>query len=237
MRIKCLVIDDEKIAREGIADYISDVEHLELVGLCKDALEANNIIAKEKVDLIFLDVQMPRMSGLDFVKAMENPPLIIVCTAYPSYALEGYELNVLDYLVKPITFPRFLTAVNKAKSQHELLNVSREDEPEDFFFIKSEGQFVKIIKNEILYVEAMENYSTIHTIHKKYISLIKMKTIEGKLKDDNFFKTHRSYIVSLSKVTKLEGHQIFIGEKVIPVSRNLKNELYDMVIQGKLLKK
>lgn len=237
MRLKCIVIDDEKIAREGIADYIYDVEHLELVGLCKDAMEANNLIAKEKVDLIFLDVQMPKMSGLEFVKAMNNPPLIVICTAYPSYALEGYELNVLDYLVKPITFSRFLQAINKAKSQHELLNMSKEEESEDFFFIKSEGQFVKIIKKEILYVEAMENYSTIYTMHKKYVSLIKIKVLEDKLKGDDFFKTHRSYIVSLSKVTKLEGHQVFLGDIIIPVSRSLKNELYNLVIQGKLLKK
>lgn len=235
--LRCIVIDDEQIGREGIADYITEIDSLKLVGLCKDAMEASNLMNSLSVDLIFLDIQMPKITGLEFIKTLKNPPLIIICTAYPSYAIEGFDLNVLDYLVKPITNSRFLKAVNKAKSQFNLLQTNQSEKEDDFFFIKSENQFVKILKKDILYVEAMENYVTIQLEQKNYLSLLSLKKVMDELSNKNFYQTHRSYLVNLSKITKLEGNQIFIGEKVIPISRNLRKDVYDLVIKDKLIKR
>lgn len=235
--LRCIVVDDEQIGREGIADYITEIEYLKLVGLCKDAMEASNLMNNVSVDLIFLDIQMPKITGLEFIKALKNPPLIIVCTAYPSYAIEGFNLNVLDYLVKPITQSRFLKAVNKAKAQFQLISTQQEEREDEFFFIKSESQFVKIFKKDILYVEAMENYITIQLKDRSYMSLLSLKKISHELQDANFFQTHRSYLVNLSQINKLEGNQIFIGDKIIPISRNIRKEVYDLVIKDKLIKR
>lgn len=235
--LRCIVVDDEQIGREGIADYITEIDSLKLVGLCKDAVEASNLMSTLKVDLIFLDIQMPKVSGLEFIKTLKEPPLIIICTAYPTYAIESFDLNVLDYLVKPITQTRFLKAINKAQSQFQLLQRSQNKSPDNFFFIKSDSQFVKINKDEILYVEAMENYVTIQLEDVSYMSLLSLKKIAEELTMPEFYQTHRSYVVNLSKISKLEGNQIFIKEKIIPISRNIRKEVYDLVIKDKLLKR
>ena len=235
--LRCIVVDDEQIGREGIADYITEIDSLKLVGLCKNAMEASNLMNTVKVDLIFLDIQMPKITGLEFIKTLEYPPLIILCTAYPSYAIEGFDLNALDYLVKPITNPRFLKAVNKAKSQFKLLQNKMEEDQDDFFFIKSDNQFVKILKKDILYIEAMENYVTIKLENKSHMSLLSLKKIIKELSGTAFYQTHRSYMVNLSKITKLEGNQIFIGDKSIPISRNIRKDVYDLVIKDKLIKR
>lgn len=235
--LRCIVVDDEQIGREGIANYITELDSLKLVGLCKNAMEANNLINKTQVDLIFLDIEMPKISGLDFIKTLENPPLIIICTAYSSYAIEGFDLNVLDYLVKPITNSRFMAAVNKAKAQFELMENITIEKEDEFFFIKSENQFVKIEKRDILFVESLENYVSIQVKDQRFITLLSLKKVVEELSEENFFQTHRSYIVNLNKITKLEGHQIFIGDKSIPISRNIRKTVYDLVIRDKLLKK
>lgn len=235
--LRCIVVDDEQIGREGIADYITEIDSLKLVGLCKDATEASNLMNTVAVDLVFLDIQMPKITGLEFIKTLKNPPLIIVCTAYPSYAIEGFDLNVLDYMVKPVTNSRFLKAVNKALSQHRLLQSNQENDEDDFFFIKSDSQFVKILKKDILFVEAMENYVTIRLTDKNYMTLLSLKKIKEELAGGEFYQTHRSFLVNLSHITKLEGSQIFIGEKIIPISRNLQKEVYDLIIKDKLIKR
>lgn len=235
--MRCIVVDDEQIGREGIADYITNIDSLKLVGLCKNAIEASNLLNAVQVDLIFLDIQMPKMNGLEFLRTLEKPPLIIICTAYPSYALEGYDLNVWDYLVKPITYQRFLKAVNKAQKQHLLINANKENFEDDFFFIKSDQKFIKILKNDILYIEAVENYINIYCTEKKYLSLISLKKIKTELPENQFVQTHRSYIVNLSKVNSIDGNQIIIQKNKIPISRNLRKEVYDRVFQDKLIKK
>jgi len=238
--LRCIVVDDEKIGREGIADYITEIDSLKLVGLCKDATEASNLLNSGlnsgSIDLIFLDIQMPKITGLEFIKTLENPPLIIICTAFPSYAIEGFDLNVLDYLVKPITNSRFLKAVNKALSQHKLLQRTTTKDI-DFFFIKSDNQFVKIIKKDILYIEAMENYVTIQLKDKKYLSLLSLKKVMDELSGSSFYQTHRSFLVNISHITKLDGNQIFIGEKIIPISRNMRKEVYELIMSDKLIKR
>jgi len=181
--MRCIVVDDEQLAREGIADYITQLDFLKLSGLCKDAIEAENLLSKTQVDLMFLDVQMPKMSGLDFLRTTTHPPLVVITTAYPNYALEGFELNVLDYLVKPITFKRFLQSAHKAKNQFQLLqtNASAKSDQDDFFFVKCEQKFEKILIDDILFVEAMQNYVRIKCKKRSYVSLISLKVVKAEL--------------------------------------------------------
>jgi len=236
--LKCIVVDDEPIGREGIADYITQIDYLKLMGLCKNAIEASNVLNSIKVDLIFLDIQMPKLTGLDFLRTLKNPPLVIICTAYPNFAIDGYDLNVLDYLVKPITYKRFLQAVQKAKVQHELVTTnSQKEKIEDFFFIKSDHKFIKIVKNDILFIEALENYVNIHCKEKKYLSLISLKKINSELSSNQFMQVHRSYVVNLTKINSVEGNQIVIADTKIPISRSLRKEVYDRIFQDKLLQK
>jgi len=237
--MNCIIVDDEPMGREGLADYVTEIDQLKLVGLCKNAIEANNLMAETKVDLIFLDIQMPKLSGLEFIRSLENPPLIIICTAYPSYAIEGYDLNVLDYLVKPITYQRFLKACNKAKTQFQLINNSNEPSSvkENFFFVKCDNQFVKIIINDILYIESLQNYISIKCQDKNYVTLISLKNVLKELPESSFMQIHKSYVVNLDTVQSIEGNQLIINEDKIPISRSLRKEVYDRVLKNKVLKK
>src|SRR5580765_3065934 len=241
MKINCLVIDDEPLACKGLAEYVHDVDFLQLAGVYEDALKAHTAMDTNKIDLIFLDIQMPRISGLDFLKTLQHPPLVILTTAYPQYALEGYELNVLDYLVKPISFPRFLKAVMKAKEQIELKH--REQVPaeaganEDYIFIKADNRLVKIFFKNIFYVEALQNYVCIHTTDKKYITYLTFKSIEENLPHELFLKVHKSYIVQLAKVDAVDGNELQVGQFRIPISRNNKEEVMQKLVADKFLKR
>ena len=178
MKMKSLVVDDEPLAREGIAEYVTETPFLELVGVCKNALEASQILQEQSVDLLLLDIHMPRISGIEFLKSLSNPPLIIFTTAYREYALEGFELDVLDYLVKPISFQRFLKAANKAFEQFEMKQGSQNGElslQEDSFFIKSDGKYIRIHFDEVLFIEGLKDYVFIHTQTAKYLTLISLK--------------------------------------------------------------
>ncbi|HEX5150169.1 MAG TPA: LytTR family DNA-binding domain-containing protein [Parafilimonas sp.] len=238
MKIKCLIIDDEPLAQKGITEYVNDVEFLELCGVFENALKAVDIIHQKKIDLLFLDIQMPRISGLEFLKALQDPPLVILTTAYPQYALESYELDVLDYLVKPISFPRFLRAVTKAKEHIEARTThANMQEAGDHIFIKSDNRIVKILFSDILYVEALQNYICIHTPEKRYISYLTFKSIEESLPKDLFLKVHKSYIVQLAKVEAIEGNQLQVSRFTIPISRNNKEEVLQRLIAGKFLKR
>src|ERR1700722_7721269 len=172
MKISCIVVDDEPLARKGLAEYIGDVDYLDLKAVCENAVVAGTVLAREKTDLIFLDIQMPKMSGIEFLKSLHTQPMIIFTTAYSEYALKGYELDVLDYLVKPIPFEGFLKAVNKAKEFYSLKNVSLSEpgKPAAYFFIRCDNQYEKIMLDEVLFVQALENYVVIQTAHKKFIT-------------------------------------------------------------------
>lgn len=241
MKITCLVIDDEPVARKGIANYVGQTPFLELVGTCKSALEANTILAKKSVDLLFLDIQMPEISGIDFLRTLEDPPAVIFTTAYRDYAIEGFELSALDYLVKPISFQRFLKAANKALSFFEMQRqqqVSTSIAPKnDYFFIKSDGQFIKIWLDEVLYFESEKDYVFIYTQQKRYLTLISLKQLEKELPEDRFLRVHRSFIVALDKIELLDGNMIVIGDKKIPISRNLQETIYNRLIAGRLWKR
>jgi len=242
MKINCIIIDDEPLARKGIKEYVNDTDFLNLSGEFDTPLKAVELLNAGSVQLIFLDIQMPKITGLEFLKTLKHPPPVIFTTAYPQHALEGFELNALDYLVKPVSFERFLKAALKAKEYYEvrLKNKTVENnsaEQNDYFFVKADNKLVKIVFDDILFAEALQNYVTIHTLDKKYITYLTFKSVEEYLPADKFIKTHKSYIVSASKIDSIEGNDIRIGNHYIPISRNEKEDVMDRLLKGKFLKR
>ncbi|MBL7762040.1 MAG: response regulator transcription factor [Chitinophagaceae bacterium] len=239
MKLNCLIIDDEPLARKGLKEYISDVDFLNLAGEYESPLKAveklNEIAA---IHLLFLDIQMPKINGIEFFKTLQHAPPVIFTTAYPQYALEGFDVNALDYLVKPISFDRFLKAVMKAKEFYEVRqqNLSNETSGE-YFFVKADNRLVKIAFTDILYAEALQNYVTIHTVDKKFMTYLTFKSMEEYLPADKFIKTHKSYIVAAAKIDSIEGNDIRIGSSHIPISRNEKDTEMEKLLKGKLLKR
>ncbi|MEL6257287.1 MAG: LytTR family DNA-binding domain-containing protein, partial [Bacteroidota bacterium] len=225
--IRSVIIDDEPLAREGLSNYVREVDFLDLVGVCEHPLELMELMDREQVDLIFLDIQMPKMSGIDFLKISSNPPMVILTTAYPSYALEGFRLNVLDYLLKPITFDRFFQAASKAKSQYKLLKQQAPSSSlrDDHFFVKCNQKYEKIFFEDILYIQGMQNYVSIHTLKGKYMALLTLKDILQKLEGQAFMRVHKSYIIATSKIESVESHELIINSIPIPLSRNYRDEL------------
>jgi DNA-binding LytR/AlgR family response regulator len=242
MKINCIIIDDEPLARKGLKEYIADVDFLQLTGEFDNPVKAMDMLAKEEVHLLFLDIQMPKITGLDFFKTLQHAPPVIFTTAFPEYALEGFELNALDYLVKPVSFERFLKAAMRAKEFYEVRqkNISETvsgTAASEYFFIKADNKLVKISYNDVLFTEALQNYVVIHTHDKKYITYLTFRSVEDYLPSDKFIKTHKSYIVSASKVDSIEGNDIRIGQHHIPISRNLKDEVMEKLVNGKFLKR
>lgn len=238
-KIRTLIVDDEPLARNGMADYVAQVDFLQVAATAEDALEALNVISQQPIDLILLDVNMPKLSGIDFLKMLDDPPLVILTTAYPSFALEGYQLNVLDYLVKPVTFPRFLAAAIKAKKQFELLNqtptTSEQVNTASHFFIKCNGRVEKIYLSELLFVESMQNYVQIHTERGKFTTLLTLKSVLAELPEPRFMQVHKSFIANLEKVQTIDGSQLLIAEHRIPMSRSKAGEVSEIILKGKLL--
>ncbi len=240
MTINCLVIDDEPVARKGIAGYVEQTPFLSLVGTCKGALEANEVLHQQPVDLLFLDIQMPDLTGTEFVRSLEHPPAVIFTTAYRDYAIEGFELNALDYLVKPISFQRFLKAANKAKHHFEMQRQPAQKTPSpdpEYFFIKSDGQFIKIKLEDVLFFESEKDYVFIHTLQKRYMTLLSLKQLESELPPEKFLRVHRSFIVSLDKIELMDGNLLIIRDKRIPVSRSLQDTIFNTLIAGRLWKR
>jgi DNA-binding LytR/AlgR family response regulator len=261
MKINALIVDDEPIARAGMEEYAADVSFLNIVGTCDSAVKAYEFVASGKVDLLFLDIQMPRLTGLDFLKTLKNPPMVILTTAYPQYALEGFALDVLDYLVKPIPFDRFLKAVNKAKElfdlkqnhvqNHEKMPQNavytdlsrdyREGSPltigSDYFFIKTDSKYERIQFADILFVESLQNYVVIHTLNAKHTVYLTLKSVETYLPPTQFLKVQKSFIVALTKIDGIEGADILIGKHRIPISRQDKDSVLDVILKDKLLKR
>ncbi|MBA2760696.1 MAG: response regulator transcription factor [Segetibacter sp.] len=238
MSIRCMIIDDEPIACKGMEEYITEVEFLSIVNICDSAVKAYAFLHAEKVDLIFLDIEMPKLTGIEFLQSLKKAPAVIITTAYPDYALQGYELDVIDYLVKPVSFPRFLKAANKAKDFLTARNTPRENVlDKDHFFLKVDSKFEKIFYDEVLYFEALQNYVAIHLPGKKMISYITISYVESKLPEHLFMRVHKSYLVSLSKIQCIEGNTLIINDKQIPVSRNLKEKLKAEVVDKKLFKR
>jgi DNA-binding LytR/AlgR family response regulator len=239
MKINCIIVDDEPLARKGLKEYVQDVDFLNLVGEFDNAMKTTDVLAKENVQLLFLDIQMPRITGLDFFRSLKNAPPVIFTTAYPQYALEGFDVNALDYLVKPISFDRFLKAAIKAKEYYELRKENETNNPsnEEYFFVKADNKLVKIFFNEVLFVEALQNYVTIHTTSKKYVTYLTFKSVEEYLPQDSFIKTHKSYIVSAAKIDSIDGNDIRIKDHHVPISRNEKEQVMERLLKGKFLKR
>lgn len=237
--MKCLIVDDEPMARRGLEEYVQEVDFLQLAGSCENAVRAASWLKENEIDLILLDIQMPKITGIDFLKTLKNPPMIIFTTAYSEYALEGYSLDIIDYLVKPIPLERFLKAVQKARDY--FLLKQKADAPAvsaaSYFFIKCDNKFEKVNYADVLYVEAMQNYCMIHTVNGRMITYITFGGLESQLPPDLFLKVHKSFLVSIDKVKSLDGNEIHIGNTQIPISRSLKDEVMNRIMRDNLLKR
>lgn len=237
MKIPCMIIDDEPLAQKGIAEYIRETDFLELVAVCDSAVKAYSVLHKEAVQLILLDIDMPKLSGIEFLKSLQHPPAAIFITAYSQYALESYELNIIDYLVKPVSFQRFCKAVGKAREFLTKEPAQYPVEEENDFFLKVNSKFEKIAYDDILYVEALQNYVSVYLPHKKLVSYLTLSSLEKQLPAGRFMRVHKSYIVALNKIDTVDGNLITIGQQQIPVSRNVKEVLMRRVVDSKLLKR
>jgi DNA-binding LytR/AlgR family response regulator len=236
MKLRCIIVDDEPLARKGMEEYVRDVIYLQHVGSFENAAKATTFLSENPVDLILLDIRMPKVSGIEFLKALNDPPMVIFTTAFSEHALEGYALDVIDYLVKPIPFNRFVKATQKAFDFYSLRQKASTDAI-DYFFIKCEHKFEKVNYAELLYVEAMQNYCILHTVKKKLITYITLTAMLEKLPADQFMKVHKSFIVSLSKISALDGSEVIIGSTPIPVSRSLKDEVMNRIMGDNLLRR
>ena len=239
MKIRSLIIDDEPLAQRVIEKYALDIPFLEIVGKCNQAVEAIEFLHQKQIDLLFLDINMPKLSGIDFLKTMKHPPLVIITTAYAEFALEGYELDVVDYLMKPFAFDRFVKAVHKAqdmlttKMAPEVQQGAPDQTKEDqFIFVKSGKKTYKVNLNDLMYVEALGDYVKIYTHERMIVSYQSLKNIETILPPNRFPRIHKSYVISLAKVELIEGNQVRIGEKYIPIGSNYKMEFEKLVRSG-----
>jgi len=214
MKLKCIIIDDEPIARKIIQEFIGDIDFLELVGQAENPLKAMSLLNNNDINIIFLDINMSKINGLDYIKNSNLTASIIITTAFSEYAVEAYGLDVLDYLVKPIAFDRFLKACNKAKQVQGSKELSKElsHKTNDHFFIKCDNKIEKIFYNDLLYAEAMLNYVMLHTNSKKMMVYVTIKSLEEQLPSDIFIKVHKSFIVSIFKISSFTREIIFIGE-------------------------
>lgn len=231
MKIKCIITDDEPVAREGLQSYVEKVYFLALTGVCEDAIQLNTLLKTEQPDLLFLDIEMPYLSGLDLLATLSNPPKVIITSAYEQYALKGYELDVTDYLLKPISFERFLKAVNKV---HDLLLKETAPAAEEFLFVKSDKQMKKVFLKDILFIEGLENYICIYTASDKILVHSTMKNIYNSLPESDFIQTHRSFIVNIHHVSLIEGNILNVAGHEIPVARNYRETVFARIIKNPL---
>lgn len=215
--MNCIIVDDEEMSRSALTHLIRQANFLKLVKSCNSAVEASNFIGSEKVDLVFLDIEMPEMSGIEFIKSMETPPLIILTTSHKEYALAAFEYNVVDYIVKPIQLPRFLKAVSKAKEIQEGLRNHITASDKEYFFIKSNSVMSKVRLKDILWIEALGDYITVNTVQKKYVIHLTLKALESKLPPEKFIRVHRSFMIAVDNITAVEDTTIYINNKAIPV--------------------
>ena len=239
MKLKCLIIDDEPIARKGLEEHVHEIEFLDCIASCENALKASTFLNERKIDLLYLDIHMPKVTGIDFLKSLKNPPLTILTTAYSDYALEGYTLDVIDYLVKPITFERFLKASQKAMEFFQLKTnaASHSSSGADYFFVRCDRKFEKVFFRDVSYIEGLQNYAVIHLHDRKLITYITLTSLENQLPKDEFLKVHKSFLISIPHVKAIEGDELIIDDTRIPISRNLREQVTHQILGNRLFKR
>jgi DNA-binding LytR/AlgR family response regulator len=232
--INCLLVDDEPLAIEIIASYLEKVSGFNVVAKCKNAMEAFDVLQKEKIDLMFLDIQMPQLNGIEFVKTLKNPPKIIFTTAYRDYAIEGFELDAMDYLLKPISFGRFIKAINKIQRKPETEPIKPEIEntpttsnTEPFLYIKMDKRILKVYLDKIIYIESQKDYVRIATEEQEVVTKQKISYLEDRLPKDNFLRIHRSYIVPTNRITAFSSYNVEIVDLELPIGRSYKQFVMD----------
>lgn len=234
-KIKCVIIDDEPFARKGLQGYISQIDYLDLRGTCENALELNSMLKREAVDLLFLDIEMPYLTGIEFLTQVAVKPKVIFTTAYEKYALQGFDLEVLDYLLKPIPFERFLRAANKAFDYFS--GQQAPQAAQDYIFVKADGRLEKIQLADILFAEALENYVAIYTLERKTITHLTLIMLQGKLPPGGFVQPHKSYLIAIDKIRAIEGNTLHIDHYQVPISKYQKDEFMEKIVNSKLLKR
>lgn len=237
--LKCLIVDDEPIAIKGIVYYIGKLDFLEVSDTCSSAMEAAEILKKKEIDLLFLDINMPHLSGLEFLESLNKAPLTILTTAYSEYALEGYRLNVVDYLLKPIAFDRFFQASSKAQEafQSRIILQKKEEETSSDMYIRQNEAFVRIAWEDILYVEGMQNYLKLYFKDRTMVIHQTMNSLEEMLPKDFFFKTHRSFLVNITHIDSISAGRVTINGKELPIALKRKDELLKTVVYKNLISK
>ena len=239
--MKCIIVDDEPLAREGMELNIEDVPYLELVGQFGNALAANDFLVTHEVDLMFLDIQMPGITGLEFIRSLKKRPLVILTTAYPQYALEGFELDVVDYLLKPIRLQRFVQATNKAKEISDLYKLSINNQTtiekiaDDFIYIKSDRKYIRIFFKDIMYIKGMKDYVMIYTKEQRVMTAMNIKTIHAQLPDRFFVRVSKSYLININYIDAVEIDFIQLGGEEIPLGRTYKEHFINNYVKTKLI--
>jgi two-component system, LytTR family, response regulator len=235
MFIKCLIVDDEPPAREVLKRYVEDTPGLELRGECANAVQALGVLQRESIDLIFLDIRMPQLTGVDFLKSLKNTPKIVFTTAYSEYALEGYELDIVDYLMKPVRFERFLKAINKAFPLHNPVTMDPHPVPEtekrmeSFVYFRADRKMVKVLLSEIVYIESMKDYVKVITDNHSIITKQSISSVESMLPEKKFIRTHRSFIVSVDKIRSFTNELIETGKTEIPIGKLYRNTVLKLL--------
>jgi DNA-binding LytR/AlgR family response regulator len=257
IKLSCIIADDEPVARRLLQEYIGDIDFLELRGSVENALKVNSLLKSEPVDLLFLDINMPKLSGIEFLRTATSLPMVVLTTAYAEYARDGFDLDVLDYLVKPFGFERFLKACNKAKDYYDLrksgeagqTGVSSDGKPvpgeaagarnagANYFFVKCNGKIEKVFYEDLIHVEAMLNYVVLHTTESKMIVYHTIKGILEQLPSDIFLKVHKSSIINLTKVRRIEGNEIDLGTAKVVISSNAYDNALKVILQDRLIKR
>lgn len=238
MKYTCIIVDDEPLAQDVLESYVEKLDNLELIAKCNNAFKAQELLSVQKIDILFLDINMPGITGLEFFRALENPPAVIFTTAHAEHAVEGFELNAMDYLLKPISFDRFSKAVGKAIHYIELEQQEEQagNEEDDHMFVKADKKIVKIKLDEILYIEGLKDYVMIFIPGQRIITLQTMKNLEQRLPTGKFIRVHRSFIISIDKLKSIASHSVEIGAKQIPIGKNYKEAFMKVVDQQNYVK-
>jgi DNA-binding LytR/AlgR family response regulator len=241
--MKCIIIDDEPLAREGMQMHVKNMPQLQLMGSFSNPLDAALLLQQGSIDLVFLDINMPEMNGLDFVKTLAHTPMIVFATAYPQYALDSYELDTVDYLLKPIRFERFVKAVNKAQNYLDLLQSKDlttnqiESVNQEFIFIKADRKFFKIYFKDINYIEGLKDYVIIHTAERKVITAMNLKTIFDQLPPTIFARISKSYIVNTTHIISFDPFSVYLKNAELPIGNTFKDEFFRDYVEAKIVKR